>query len=154
MRDVSAPGGTSAEQQNLSRAPGCSASQTDLSTVRSAFKKVKIGRSASQRAKTTAMALRQRCFLVLGLLMAVLGPIAAMRPALAPRRVVPTARSSSSPAVSRRAALAGLVLSTAPNMARAVDSKTKKELDEETARKYKAIYAAKSRIADPKQQEK
>ena len=102
------------------------------------------------------MALRQRCFLLLGLLMAVLGPIAAMRPALAPRRVVPTARSSSSPAggISRRAAVAGLVLSTAPNMARAVDSKTKKELDEETARKYKAIYAAKSRIADPKQQEK
>ena len=114
------------------------------------------GGQASQAAKTTAMALRQRCFLLLGLLMAVLGPIAAMRPALAPRRVVPTARSSSSPAggISRRAALAGLVLSTAPNMARAVDSKTKKELDEETARKYKAIYAAKSRISDPKQQEK
>ena len=103
------------------------------------------------------MALRHRCFLALGLLMAAaLSSVEALRPALVPRRAVPTASSPSSPAadVSRRAALAGLVGLTAPSMARAVDSKDKKTLDEETARKYKAIYAAKSRMTDPKQQER
>ena len=114
-------------------------------------------------------------------LLAALSSAAALRPSFGAQRVVvashtastrraalsrpPVMSASHHAASTRRAALASLVLAApgaAAFAAGAVDSnsqdtrgsKDKKDLDAETAVKWKAIYTAKSQMKDPKDQEK